>query len=257
MDRAAMAAKLSELRISVMPILEYSQRELKDYTIHGQIHSENLERLLAAIISRCNSQDGACNIEPVEEYILICAAWLHDMGNIAARDDHNRKTCEMIDELAPSEIWGLDPDYVESVKQVCLAHPRHVRIDSVPLEIPYRNTFLKLRYITAIFRIADAGDMSSKRAPMGVYKIIKGTLTKRSDRIWRSYQAVRDVSFLPSGTSIIVTVKDKRKAACAVKELQTEFDEVKAVLQRYSLPYTDIQVVREDIAPYRGRVRLP
>jgi hypothetical protein len=256
MEREMINARLSELRVSVMPILEYSQRELRDYTIHGHMHSENVEKLLTDIILRCNMQGGDCSINPTEEYILICSAWLHDIGNILGRDNHNNKTCEIIDHLIPTEIAGVDRDHIESIKWICYSHPREVSIYGVPLETRYRSTVVRLRYLTAIFRIADAGDISSRRAPRGVYKIIKGKLTRKSDRIWRSYQAVRDVSFLPTENSIIMTATDKRKARPAASEFQAEFDEVEPILRRYHFPYINVLIVRENIAPYRGRIML-
>lgn len=256
MERVQIDAKLSELRTSAWPILEYSQRELKDHTTHGYKHSDEVEKLLTDIISRCNQHDARCNFRPVEEYILICTAWLHDMGNILGRNNHNQTTCDIIDQLAPEHVWGLDPDCIELVKWVCLAHPRSYRIDSVPLEVPFRGSEIKLRYLTAIFRIADAADMNSRRAPIGVYAIIKDSLSRRSDQIWRSHQAVRDVSFLPSGSSIIVTVTDRRRASRAVREFTSEYEEVRDVLEMRDFPYTEIRVIREDVAPYRGRRSL-
>lgn len=257
MERAEIEAKLGVLRTSVDPILEYSQRELKDYTIHGSTHSENVEKLLVDIISRCNRHGGRCRTNLVEKYVLICAAWLHDIGNIIGRSAHNRTACDIIDRLAPAHIEGLCPDCIEAAKWICLAHPRDQQIRSVPLEVPFHNATIKLRFLVAIFRIADAGDMNSRRAPRGVYEILKNKLSKKSDRIWRSYQAVRGVSFLQSGNSVIVTVTDKRKASSAVREFITEFQEVRDVLESYEFPYIDVSVVRESIAPYRGRVSLP
>jgi len=257
MERSEIEAKLGVLRTSVMPILEYSQRELRDHTVHGPMHSENVEKLLVDIISRCNRHGGICRISQVERYILICAAWLHDIGNIVERNAHHRTTCEIIDRLAPAYIEGLSPDCIEPIKWVCLAHSRDYQIRDVPLEIAFRGATVRLRFLAAIFRIADAGDMNSRRAPIGVYEILKNKLSRKSDRIWRSHQAVRDVSFLQSGNSIIVTVTDKRKASFAVKEFISEFQEVRDVLELCGFPYNNVSVVRENIAPYRGRVSLP
>lgn len=256
MERTQIDAKLWELRTSVWPILEYSQRELRDHTTHGYKHSIELEKLLNDIITRCNQLDGRCNIGPVEEYLLVCAAFLHDLGNIVSRSNHNETSCDIIDRLTPNYIWGLDPDCLEFIKWICLAHSRNHRIETVPLEAPFRGIQIKLRYITAVFRIADAADMNSRRAPAGVYEIIRESLPIRSDRIWRSHQAIRDVSFLPSGNSIVVTVKDRRTASRAVREFTSEYEEVREVLEAHEFPYTEIRVVREDVAPYRGRLSL-
>jgi exopolyphosphatase/pppGpp-phosphohydrolase len=257
MERREAEARLGVLRTSVMPMLEYSQRELRDYTVHGPAHSENVEKLLVEIISRCNRRRGACRISQLGRYILICAAWLHDIGNIVARDAHNRTTCEIIDRLAPSHIEGLHPNYIELVKWVCLAHSRDCQIRSVPPQTAFRSETVRLRFLASVFRIADAADMDSRRAPAGVYEVLRSRLPRKSDRIWRSYQAVRDVSFLQSGSSIIVTVKDKRKASSAVKEFMTEFDEVRDILESHDFPYNEVIVVRESQAPYRGRTSLP
>ena len=78
----------------------------------------------------------------------------------------------------------------------------------------------------------------------------------KSDGIWRSYQSVLDVSFLPEQTSIIMTVKDKRIAHAAIEEFETEFQAVSTLLQSHNFPYTEVTVVREKKAMYRGRISL-
>jgi hypothetical protein len=256
METWQIESKLGVLRDSVQPILAYSQRELKDFTTHGEDHSEGIESLLTEIISRCETEGGNCAITPFERYIMVCAAWLHDIGNVLGRDLHNEKTCDIITKLVPTHIEGLDPDFVEFVKWICLYHCKNTEIDDVPLQIPYRGGNIRLRYLTAIFRLADAGDMDNRRAPIGVFEIIKDQLTKKSIGIWRSHQAIRDVSFLSAGRSIIVTVKDKRIASWALRDFKAEFTAVESVLRQYDFPYQEIVVVRESKAPYRGRVSL-
>ena len=249
-------AEVSVLRDSVQPILAYAQRELKDFTIHGELHSENVEKILTDIISRCNTQVGPCNINPYEKYILICCAWLHDIGVVLGREEHNSKTCSIIDKLYPAFLEGLDSKFVEFVKIVCLYHSKKMQIQQVPVQSPFSGTFIRLQYLTAILRIADAADMDNKRAPIGVFEIIKEKLTKKSQKIWRSHQAVRDVSFLPEGNSIIITVKDKRTSLHAVNDFKLEFSLVSAILEKYDFPFTQIAVVRENRAIYRGQHRL-
>jgi hypothetical protein len=245
MNSSEIEAKLGELRTSVRPILAYSQRELSDYTDHGPDHSERVERLLDAIICCCNLHDVESRIDLFDRYLLISAAWLHDLGNVLGRRAHNERTCTIIDKLTPAQIWGLPPDCVELVKWICYGH-EDLDLGEIPADERVR-----LRYLTAVFRIGDAADMDSRRAPIGVYRIIGDKLSTESRRHWRSHQAVRDVTFRPSGDSILVTVTKARRAAFAVKNFTDRFESAKHVLEEFNFPYTRIRVVPQRTVPYR------
>jgi HD superfamily phosphodiesterase len=241
-------AKIGELSTSVLPILQYLPRRIGDHTNHGHDHSEEVERLLRTIVRRCNLHGGGCNIQPIEQYLLFCAAWLHDIGNILGREGHGRNSCRIIDSLSPKKIHGLMDDCVEMVKWICYTHSG-ANLEMVPLNMSFRGEPLKIRYLAAVFRVADAADMGSRRAPSIVYGLIADKLNEKSRRIWRSHNAVKDVTFMPVGSSIIITVTSRGAASQAIREFVNDFESARGVLEEHEFPYTAIDIREEPRVP--------
>jgi len=136
------------------------------------------------------------------------------------------------------------------VKWICLAHSDY-ELRKVPLETHFHGSLIRPRYLTAVFRVADAADLESRRAPLPVYEILKEKLPDRTRRIWKSYQNIRDVSFPREGNSIVVTVTNKRGASFALKEFSEDFESARPVLEDHDFPYSNIRVKIEKRAPYK------
>jgi metal-dependent HD superfamily phosphatase/phosphodiesterase len=234
--------KLAELRMSVLPLLQYVPRSIGDYTDHGASHSEELDRLVQLVVQMCNSKNRKCNISPLEEYLLLCASWLHDIGNLRGREKHNETTCSLIKKLAGKHIWGIIDGTKEYLSWICFAHSREVKLDKVKETVELKGT-IKLRYLSALFRLIDASDMASRRAPTCVFEAIADQLSNESKQYWKTHQAISDVCFREDSQEILVTVTRRNAAKTALDEYGKEFESVQKILSDYEFPCSKIRVV--------------
>lgn len=239
---------LGQLSFSVTPILNYIHRGVPDYTIHGTDHCREIESLARDILKKCNSKTRRCNTSSYEEYLVLASAWLHDLGNILGRDNHNKTSCDIIDQLGTKYIWGLAPNAVELVKWVCFAHAVNVPIEKVEETVNVEGK-VKLRFLAALFRLLDASDMANRRAPLPVYELIKEKLDEETQKHWTSHQAILDISYPEDSESIVITVIDKDKAQFAVDIFNQKFESVRNTLISYEFPWRKFDIVQIEKVP--------
>ena len=83
-------------------LLAAGHRDLEDgevpdiMTIHGCRHVSDLIESLDIIARGIDQKRGACPLSSMEAYLLLCAAHLHDAGNIGGRQDHPIRSRELI-----------------------------------------------------------------------------------------------------------------------------------------------------------------
>ena len=65
-------------------------------TIHGCRHVSDLIESLDKIACSIGQRKGAIPLNPLEAYLLLCAAHLHDAGNIGGRKDHPARSGKLI-----------------------------------------------------------------------------------------------------------------------------------------------------------------
>lgn len=241
-------AWLSQLSFSVTPILQYIHRMIGEYTTHGVDHSENIERLCREIVEKCNAKTRKCNTSSYEEYLLLASAWLHDIGNIWGRDDHNLNSCKIIDLLGPKYLWGLDPNSIELIKWICFTHSSHDPIKEVPETIKVKGS-VKLLFLSALFRLMDTSDIANRRAPLIVYELIKDKIDEDTDRHWTSHQAVADIFFPDDDDAVVITVTDETKAKFAINRFGEKFGSVREILLHYEFPWKEFRICKIDKVP--------
>ena len=65
-------------------------------TIHGCRHISDLIESLDKIAQSIDERRGATPLNPLEAYLLLCAAHLHDAGNLGGRKDHPIRSAQLI-----------------------------------------------------------------------------------------------------------------------------------------------------------------
>ena len=65
-------------------------------TIHGSRHIRDVVESLDKNWAEHKAETGATPLSPLEAYILLCAAHLHDAGNIGGRAEHSERSGEII-----------------------------------------------------------------------------------------------------------------------------------------------------------------
>jgi len=241
-------AWLGQIKFSVTPILQYIHRMIGDFTTHGVSHSESIENKSREILQVCNAQKLKCNTSSYEEYLLLASAWLHDLGNIWGREQHNVNSCKIIDKLGPEQIWGLDPNAVELIKWICISHSSNKPI-TIPKTIGVKGS-VKLQYLSAVFRLMDASDIANQRAPKIVYELIKDKIDPETDKHWASHQAIADIFYPPDEEVVLITVTDVEKAKFAIERYDKKFNSVRDILVSYEFPWKKYEVRTIDKVSY-------
>ena len=134
-------------------------------TIHGCRHVSDLVESLDKLGSSIKRKKGATPLNPLESYILLCAAHLHDAGNLGGRKDHPIKSNELIkDSLA----LFYDTETCQNIYDVARVHGgvngkygqdtfREIHGDNY--------SYPRLRLLAAMLRMADELSENPERVP--------------------------------------------------------------------------------------------
>lgn len=232
-------SNLSLIESYSKPVLEYIHRGIPNYTNHGIFHVlnviENINKLFEAY------RQLGFGLNQKELYILYISAWLHDWGNIKIksaedRGSHARYSYEIIDELI-DYLYFLGEDVIECVKCIVLHHSTSSGSDiNAIVDI----SDVRLKLLSALFRIADACDASFSRASKILFKILKKQFTDENIQFWEAHQAILNIQF--SNNEIILEVKNKTKAQLVIDSLEKELKDVNKVLEEYGLPVLSLNI---------------
>ena len=244
-------AKLIECRISVAQPLDYTMMGLLNkitgeiYTIHTEKHSKVVEKNLKSIVKICNYQsDTKCYINEEEEFILYCSAWLHDLGNIISRENHAKYSSKIIMEN-PDMIHGID-EYRQFIADVSGVHSYDEKIEKDPIIHlsktirTKKSNIVKLQYISAVFRLADACDMDNRKAPKLVYNLLSKHMGETSLNFWKGHNTIYSCNILEN--EIEITFTEKSKSSEFVFDWFTkQFENVRPWLKQYNFPITKVK----------------
>ena len=139
-------------------------------TIHGCRHVSDLVESLDKLGSSIEKKKEATPLNPLESYILLCAAHLHDAGNIGGRKDHPIRSRELIQDHL--DLF-YDTETRQNIYDVARVHGgisgkygqdtfREIQADhySPP----------RLRLLAAMLRIADELSENPKRVPAALLR---------------------------------------------------------------------------------------
>ena len=134
-------------------------------TIHGSRHIRDVVESLDKIGLSIEEKPRATPVSALEAYILLCAAHLHDAGNIGGRAGHPERSGEIIKDH-PDLFYDTETRHnIFDVARVHGGKSRKFGRDTFR-EINSDNfTFPRLRLLAAILRIADELSENSERVP--------------------------------------------------------------------------------------------
>lgn len=234
---------LEQIKEFLKPTLLFIPRGIKDYTDHGIKHTDRVEEILHEIISLCNrSSYDKCKFNNTEEYLLFLTALVHDLGCIIQRENHASISGEIITKYISKYdlLEGIEPILAQIVK----AHSGDPEegLNKLPKKpILVQKERIRLRYISAIFRLADACDIKIERCPGLVYNILEPTMTSRSKKFWEGHRDIISIDFNIKDKKIIVLVKNKQTTKIIIDSLQRNFTEVKEILRECNFPFLKIE----------------
>jgi hypothetical protein len=186
MGRLSQYLKKDDIKLSVKGVKADAQRIWStpkhiSYTDHSVSHSERIIRLLDGMTSSM-MKDSKYRLSEMEIYILLTAAYLHDIGmqntvyakgNLeVTREQHHEQTYEMICQYKEYNIRLLqDSTIVEAVAIVAKGHRKVNLFGADYADDYYSAQKLRLGLLAALLRIGDALDIDHNRVIMDNIKI--------------------------------------------------------------------------------------
>lgn len=229
-------AKINQIELFAEKFLRFVPRSIPDYPSHGVDHSKNIIEHLENLIEKW-----PIRLLDEEIYLLYLGAWLHDIGIIIDRNEHNLHSAYIINQTSIFEnILGKETQNM--LMWIVKAHSSSFNMMEVPLEIRK----IRLRFISSIFRILDACEIIYTKCPAEVYQLIEQKLNPESKKYWESHMSILSVDF--NNPNIVFYVNDKNKSELLVSHLIKEIESVREVFQFYGVTFPVVKVV--ETKPY-------
>jgi hypothetical protein len=211
--------------------LRFISRKIPMFPSHGVDHSTEIIKIIDSMIN-----DWGLTLSCDETYLLYLAAWLHDIGCIKAREDHNQCSADIIrnSEFIQSILNDVLMQY--HLECIVTAHSSSCEIDDVPI----RSHNIRLRFVSAIFRIADACEINNTKCPPEVYNIICKSLDAESILYWEAHRAILGMIFKPG--IICYWVTDELKSAILINHLREEINSVRKTFIHNNITVPKVQV---------------
>ena len=155
------------------------------YSDHGINHSERILGILDRLTANLD-------LATSEVFPLLCAVWLHDIGMFRGREQgesyektrslHHLRSITFIKEEAKAGRLPIDQWQLPNIIDICKSHRSKVNLEEVPKNRPdeYGNGDIRVRFLSSLFRIADACDVHHSRAPESVFEIHKDSIPRLS-----------------------------------------------------------------------------
>jgi hypothetical protein len=128
-------------------------------TDHGPDH---IRKLISRISDLLSAGEGC--ISAYEAYVLLCAAQVHDVGNIFGRDKHEEKSWQIMERNRAT----LPPDTIEQrlIYDIAKAHggDRKDKLSDMPRTYDIAQTTVRPQLLAAILKFADELAEDSERA---------------------------------------------------------------------------------------------
>jgi tetratricopeptide (TPR) repeat protein len=236
-------------------ILDFVAMNIRYFTSHGKKHSLGVVQQIASLLPDAVRSD----LSSTEALVLLCAAWLHDVGLLVNRDQTER-TLDYDEIRARHHELGRDviiktyaeagiPDHnlASLIGDVCYCHSRKVDIEGYfpQARLTLGRDLVRPRFLAALLRLADALDVGESRAPARMMrKLAEFPLEARLH--WDICRVMR-VGYDDETISVSATArKDEHQTAedyrrlfyCKFGDLADEFRGVRPILQAHGLPYT-------------------
>ena len=216
---------LKSIELYAEPFLRFNPRAIRNFPSHGVDHT-------VGIISNINSFIESWNISlsKNERYLLYLSAWLHDIGCLKGRKDHNIKSFNIL--LENGEICGIirsESQYnLTNLAYLINSHSSNYRnINAIPI----KSGNARIRLLCGIFRLMDACEICNTKCPKQVYDCIHASLQRNiiSHSFWLGHMNIKDLSF--SKPKIFITVTQRRNihSTQIIKKLRSEISSIKKI----------------------------
>lgn len=224
---AILAAELREANQDDLAIaVERLEAEVKlwwqnhmqwSFTDHGVGHSRRVARYAAALVSVIPLAPGlALNV--MERYLLITAAWLHDIGMQNAhesqsreevRKQHPQRSHDLIIGAVgdPFDVGTVEGQVLDTLATIVRAHGTSYYEDTIrsaPDTIAFRDFRVRPTLLAALLLLADELDLNSERAKT---QAVRAELENETKAHWLKHQCVASISLSAVRSAVAITVE--------------------------------------------------
>lgn len=144
-------------------------------TIHGSRHVRDVVESMDKIAQSIEEKPRATRLNPLEAYILLCAAHLHDAANIGGRAGHPDRCGELIKENAELYCGTERRRDIYHVARVHGGESKKFGRDKFREIVSDNFTFPRLRLLAAILRMADELSENAERVPDQLVKRVEAS----------------------------------------------------------------------------------
>lgn len=170
--------KYEELKAAIGPVLNRIYGIHPQFTGHDREHSEETLDILTELVA--HSPD--CKLSSLETFLLLCACYAHDVGMAGGmhesvnadlvRQSHHLRSRDFVVKYAAD--LSLSEAEADAVGIICEHHRDFDRILTIQ-DIPVERSFVRLRLLAALLAVCDELDVSDRRAPVLVAKVLSPT----------------------------------------------------------------------------------
>lgn len=224
-------AKLTQIELLAAKILRFIPRSIPEYPSHGVDHSIQIIEHLDSFIDNWHLA-----LSDEEIYLLYLGSWLHDIGNIVDRDEHHIHSMNFIEksQIIESQLGMTTKSQLEWLVK---GHSSKCDIKDVPIDLDK----IRLRFITAVFRIVDACEIINTKCPMEVYQLIEKTMPQNNKIYWEAHRSILGIKF--NNPKISFYVNDKEKSQILTSHVVEEILLVKKVLSSNKVIVPKVNVI--------------
>ena len=238
-------------------LLDFVAMNIRFFTSHGKKHALGVIQQMDYLLS----EDVLLEMSSTEALVLLCGAWLHDIGLLVNRDGAGKL-------LTYPEIRARHPElgrdkimetYTEAgipdhnlaalIAEVCYCHSRRVDIEAhfPQPRLSFGRDVVRARFLAALLRLADALDIGENRAPARMIR--KMAEFPPDARLHWDICRVMRVGYESEKLTFSAIARDDdyqtaddyhRLFYFKFADLADEFRGVQSILQEYGLPYTGV-----------------
>ena len=224
--------------------LRFAPRTIRNFPSHGVDHSVNIIRMINDFTEKWEIK-----LSKKERFFLYSAAWLHDIGCVKNRSPHNRISVSILlrNENITNLFTGLDNDLLADVQDVIESHSSIYNINDLPL----KRGAVRVRLISAIFRLIDACEITNFKCPAPVFAEIKddlkdehGNIDRDAVQFWKGHMNIKYLGF--SKPYIMITVNSPRLSTKIVNRLVKEIESVQGIFGENGIDVPVVQVLARE-----------
>jgi hypothetical protein len=220
--------------------LRYLPREIPEFPSHGSDHSIGVIKIINDFVDKWDAK-----LSEEEIFLLYLSAWVHDIGCLISREDHQIGSVKLIERHEMFEqLLGLER--LTCLKYIVKYHSSNEEITEVPLQWGD----IRLRKICSVFRILDASEMSETKCPREVYNVIMSStrpLNEVANNYWKAHMAIQSLKF--NCPEIQIFVDDLKPCNFLIDKLEEEITVVRDVFLKHNItcPHVKRIEIKDDL----------